>query len=56
VLQFVAELEQTAVARVVAECLEDELRLRSWLMRPSTRRRLRDALQDALDEFAGRAP
>lgn len=51
-LHLVVALEELPVVRVVADSLEDELRLRRWLRSQAARRRLFDALLDGLDEFA----
>jgi hypothetical protein len=48
-LQLVIELEGLAQVRVHAESLEDEHRLRLWLLEPACRRRLHEALENALD-------
>jgi len=51
-LQFVVELEELPAWRVIADCHEDELRLRRWLRNPAVRRRFLDALLDGLDDLA----
>jgi hypothetical protein len=51
-LVIVVELEELPRLQVVADTFEDEQRLRRWLAHRSTRRRLADALLDALEEAA----
>lgn len=45
-------LEELPTFRIVADSLEDELRLRRWLRSPGARRRLLDAVLDSLAELA----
>jgi hypothetical protein len=54
-LQLVVEFEGAPVLRVVADALEDELRLLAWVTHPATRSRLRDAIEAAFEEIAERA-
>jgi hypothetical protein len=50
-LLFAVTLEELPTFRIVADSLEDELRLRRWLRSSGARRRLLDALLDGLDEI-----
>jgi hypothetical protein len=45
-------LEDLPTVRLVAETLEDEIRLRRWLRSTAAKRRLFDALLDGLDDLA----
>jgi len=45
------ELEQPGRITLVADCLEDELRLRSWLRRSTAFRRLSVLLEQLLDDL-----
>ena len=51
-LIFAVALEELPTFRIVADSLEDELRLRRWLRSPGARRRLLDAVLDGLAELA----
>jgi hypothetical protein len=54
-LELVVELEELVVTRVVADSAEDESRLRAWLERQTVRRRIVDAVLDALEAAAEEA-
>ena len=51
-LHLEVALEELPVIRLVAESLEDEVRLRRWLASPAARRRLFNAMLDGLNELA----
>jgi hypothetical protein len=51
-LLIAVAVEELPTFRIVADSLEDELRLRRWLRTPGARRRLLDAVLDGLDEIA----
>jgi hypothetical protein len=48
------ELEELPVSTAVASCAEDEARLRVWLSTRAARRHVLQAVEDALDQLAGR--
>jgi len=51
-LHLTMGLEDLPTVRLVAETLEDEIRLRRWLRSTAAKRRLFDALLDGLDDLA----
>jgi hypothetical protein len=51
-LVVIVELEELPQLRIVADTFEDEMRLRHWLAQHATRRRLQEALLDALEQPA----
>jgi hypothetical protein len=51
-LEIYLELEEIPRLRLIADSAEDEARLISWLGRPATRRRIADAIADAIGEAA----